>query len=67
MSGIRDRNFPGSIELKATTGFTDDGVFQEYTDLYGKIVREFTELRLASLDKAVRQKLIDLGWTPPSD
>lgn len=56
-----------SWALKCTTSITDDGVYQEYTDIFGNKIREFTELRVAARDKAIRQKLIDLGWTPPAD
>jgi hypothetical protein len=41
-----------------------DGVELE-TDFCGAITREFYNVRAMATEKAIRDKLIELGWTPP--
>lgn len=51
--------------LSSTIQFTEDGV-QQITDICGEITKSFANLRVAQFDKAIREKLIALGWTPPN-
>lgn len=41
-------------------------VSEEITDPIGDIVRRFYDLRAATLEGAMRDELIKLGWSPPS-
>lgn len=52
--------------LKAKIVDTPDGV-ELQTDVFGRKTREFYDLRASLVDRAIRQKLIDLGWTPPPE
>lgn len=57
--GLRDQ-----LSLSARVGFSDAGVF-EVRDILGERTTTFYNLAAALLDRAVRQKLVALGWTPP--
>lgn len=46
------------------TQLTDSGVKQT-TDVLGEITERFANVREAAFDKAIQQKLIEMGWTPP--
>lgn len=52
------------LTLSSRIEFTDDGFF-ETTSIFGEVTKRFTDVRTAQYEKAVREKLISLGWTPP--
>ncbi len=51
-------------ELKCSTDITDTGVMQTIS-MRDEITKRFFNAAAADLDTAIRQKLVDLGWTPP--
>ena len=61
MDGPVNNNF-----LKFSHTISDDGVF-EHTDIMGELTTRFINVRAAATEKAVRDKLIELGWTPPAE
>lgn len=52
------------MTIGCITQLTDAGVKQT-TDVLGDVTERFVNLREAALDKAIQQKLIEMGWTPP--
>lgn len=50
-----------------TEGLPDGTVHQRFRDLTGKVTHEMWDVKGQAADAAIKQKLIDLGWTPPAD
>lgn len=59
-------NYLDALTLKAEIEFTEDGFFETASYL-GEITKLYVNVRAAQFDKAVRDKLIELGWTPPPE
>lgn len=53
-----------SNEIKFKATVVEDGVEME-TELAGSITRELVDAKSRIQDKAIRQWLINQGWTPP--
>lgn len=53
------------MTIDCTTQLTDSGVEQTTTDIFGELTKRFVNVREAALDKAIQQKLVDMGWAPP--
>lgn len=64
--GIDDEPRNPHLSISMTTSLTDDGVLQE-SDVLGERIRQIANIRAAQFDAAVREKLVQLGWTPPSE
>jgi hypothetical protein len=50
--------------MTVTTELTADGVMQT-RDIFGEITRQYANLCAMQMDAAIREKLIQFGWTPP--
>lgn len=55
------------LSIKIRTGYSDHDniVFQEIEDIHGQIIRKSVDVAALQLDLAIRNRLINLGWTPP--
>ena len=53
------------MTIGCITQLTDSGVKQT-TDVLGEITERFANVQEDAFDKAIQQKLIEMGWTPPS-
>lgn len=51
----------------ATEPLPDGTVIQRFRDLTGKVTTEMWDVKASAADAAIKQKLLDLGWTPPAD
>ncbi|WP_414615964.1 hypothetical protein [Stenotrophomonas geniculata] len=52
--------------LAVSTATDEHGVYQ-VRDVFGEVTQQYVILCAAHMDKAIREKLIELGWTPPVD
>jgi hypothetical protein len=56
-----------SIKYKVSPVFIDDKYCVETEIIVNDYVSKLTRIIIDTEDQLVRQRLIDLGWTPPKD
>lgn len=53
-------------DYQVTSGRIGNGkVYVDITDPIGQVTRRIADVAAATMEKAVREELIRLGWTPP--
>jgi hypothetical protein len=54
-----------NMKIACITQLTENGVKQTTTDVLGELTQRFVNVRDEALDKAIQQKLVEMGWRPP--
>lgn len=55
-----------AFKMGAEIEFTEDG-FYETQNYLGELTRSYVDVRARQFEKAVRDKLIEFGWTLPPE